>query len=78
MQHIPSVFGWCIKFHLLRNKHADRICVVETNTGYLWLGNLRSADIIYFENMDYTHISAFLYMLLENNFSEGFESGVLW
>ena len=68
---------WCIKFHLSRNKHANCICVVETDSGYLWLGNLRSADIIYLKNMAYTYVSAFLCMLHENNFSVRLESGVL-
>ena len=26
---------WCIKFHLSRNEHANCICDVETNSGYL-------------------------------------------
>ena len=47
------------------------ICVVETDSGYLSLGNLRSVGIIYFKNMDYVYVSAFLYMLHENNFSAG-------
>ena len=36
-----------------------------------------SADIIYFKSMDYIYVSAFLYMLHENNSSAGLESGLL-